>query len=155
MTTGRFNKINFGDGLAVTDDGNHEITVTATASSAKTVQIKVNDDTTRLATGDGQMIFAISSDMNAFSLIDADAYITTSTSVGTVAVQIRNVTLAGDMLTTKITIDAGEYTSYSGGTQAVINSGTATVATGDRIAVDVDSSGGTQAMGFGVVLRFG
>ena len=68
-------------------------------------------------------------------------------------IQIRNVTQTADMLSTRITIDASEFTSYTAAA-AVIDTGNDDVATGDLIAVDVDVAG-TGAKGLGVILRFG
>ena len=53
------------------------------------------------------------------------------------------------MLTTKITIDASEFTSYTAAAAPVIDTGNDDVATGDLIAVDVDVAG-TGAKGLGV-----
>ncbi len=58
------------------------------------------------------------------------------------------------MLSTSITIDASEFTSYSAATAPVINTSFDDVATGDRIAIDVDVAG-TGTKGLGVILRFG
>jgi hypothetical protein len=57
------------------------------------------------------------------------------------------------MLTTKITIDASEFTSYTAATAPVIDSANKDVATGDLIAIDVDVAG-TGAKGLGVILTF-
>jgi hypothetical protein len=45
------------------------------------------------------------------------------------------------MLSTKITIDVSEYTSYTAATPCVINNSYKLVSTGDRIAIDVDIAG--------------
>jgi hypothetical protein len=107
-----------------------------------------------LTTGDGKLIFCVSDDLNGLNLIDADAFVTTVSSSGTPTIQIRNVTDAVDMLSTLITIDASEFTSYTAAAPPVINGATDDVATGDLIAVDVDVAG-TGAKGLGVVLTFG
>jgi hypothetical protein len=57
------------------------------------------------------------------------------------------------MLTTPITIDPGEFTSFTAATPAVINTANDLVATGDLIAIDVDVAG-TGAKGLGVILEF-
>ncbi len=126
----------------------------ADATSPVTFEIKVISDTDTLGTGDSQFVFAIGSDLNGANLVDAQAYVTTVSSSGLPTVQIRNVTQTADMLTTKVTIDASEFTSYTAATPRVIDTANDDVATGDRIAVDVDVAG-TGAMGLGVILRFG
>lgn len=118
-----------------------------------TIHAKIISDGSVLATGDGQFIFAISDDLDGLSLVDADAYVTTVSSSGTPTIQIRNVTDAVDMLSTRITIDASEFTSYTAAAPPVINVGNAQVTTGDLVAIDVDVAG-TGARGLGVILSF-
>jgi hypothetical protein len=115
--------------------------------------IKVFSDTATLATGDGRFIFACSDDMDGMDLVDADAYVTTVSSSGAPTVMIRNITQTADMLSTAITIDASEFTSYTAATPPVVNTATDDVAVGDRIAIDVDGAG-TGAKGLGVILTF-
>jgi hypothetical protein len=107
-----------------------------------------------ITTGDGKAFIAISDDLGGLNLIDADACLTTQSSSGTPTVQIRNVTQAADMLSTKITIDANETCSYTAATPPVIDTANDDVATGDIIAVDIDVAG-TGAKGLIVVLTFG
>jgi hypothetical protein len=87
------------------------------------------------------------------NLTGAHAFVTTVSSSGLPTVQIRNVTDAVDMLSTKVSIDASEFTSYSAATAPVIDTSKDDVATGDLIAVDVDVAG-TGAKGLGVILTF-
>lgn len=121
----------------------------------KTVQIKIMDDTTTLTTGDSKMIFVVSSDLNNMNLLTANAYITTASSSGIPTIQVRNTSNSNvDMLSTPITIDANELTSYTATTGSVINVASDNVTTGNLIAIDVDTAG-TGAKGLGVVLTFG
>lgn len=115
--------------------------------------IKVFSDTQTVAVGDGRFIFAIPEDLDGTNLVTAAAYVTTVSSSGTPTVQIRNITQAADMLTTRITIDASEFTSYTAATAAVVDTANDDVATGNLIAVDVDVAG-TGAKGLGVILGF-
>lgn len=117
-------------------------------------EIKVFSDTDTVTTGDGKFIFAIPSDLNGYDLKDAQAFVTTVSSSGLPTVQIRNVTQTADMLTTAITIDVSEFTSYTAATARVIDTANDDVATGDLIAIDVDVAG-TGAKGLGVILTFG
>ena len=118
-----------------------------------TLELKVIDDTTTLTTGDGKIIFCIPAAFNGCDLTAAHAFVTTVSSSGLPTVQIRNVTQTADMLTTKITIDASEFTSYTAAAAPVIDTGNDDVATGDLLAVDVDVAG-TGAKGLGVILTF-
>lgn len=120
----------------------------------RVIQLKVIDDATTLTTGDGKLIFCIPPEIGGLDLIDADAYITTVSSSGTPTIQVRNVTQAADMLSTRITIDVSEFTSYTAAAAPVIDTGNDDVATGDLIAIDVDVAG-TGAKGLGVILKFG
>ena len=99
--------------------------------------------------GDGKFIFVIPRDLDGCELHHAAAYVTVA---GAVTVQIRNVTQAYDFLTTKITIDAAEFSSYTAATPPVIDADLV-VDKGDRIAIDVDAADGT-AEGLGVILHF-
>lgn len=119
----------------------------------KDIEIKVLDDATTLTTGDGKIIFCIPASLGGCDLSAIAAFVTTVSSSGLPTVQIRNITQTADMLTTKVTIDASEFTSYTAATAAVIDTGNDDVATGDLIAVDVDVAG-TGAKGLGVILTF-
>jgi hypothetical protein len=119
----------------------------------KDIEVKVFDDATVLTTGDGKAIFCIPARMNGWNLTGAKAFVTTVSSSGLPTVQIRNVTDAVDMLTTRITIDASEFTSYTAAAASVIDTAHDDVATGDLIAIDVDVAG-TGAKGLGVILTF-
>ena len=99
------------------------------------------------------VIFLVPQELNGYNLVGANAFVTTVSSSGTPTVQIRNVTDAVDMLSTRITIDASEYTSYTAAAAAVVDATYDDVATGDRLAVDVDVAG-TGAKGLGIVLTF-
>lgn len=130
------------DGLAGSDFGK------------RVVQIQVTDPNgSALTTGDGKAYFFISPELNGYNLVDADAAVTTVSSSGTPTVQIHNVTQAADMLSTPITIDASEKTSYTAATPPVVDTGNDDVATGDELRIDVDVAG-TGAKGLTVILSF-
>jgi hypothetical protein len=123
-------------------------------STVKTVQVKIMDDATILSTGDGKFIFAISTELNGKNLTTANAYVTTVSSSGTPTVQIRNITNSNvDMLSTLITIDANENTSYTAAAPAVVNTSNDGVVTGDLLSIDVDVAG-AGAKGLGIILTF-
>jgi hypothetical protein len=116
-------------------------------------EIKVVADTATLGTGNGQFIFAVGADCNGLNLTSVESYITTVSSSGLVTCQVRNVTTGFDMLSTPVTIDAGEFTSDTAATPPVIDAAHMVVATSDEIAIDVDAAG-TGAKGLGLILRF-
>lgn len=117
------------------------------------IQLKIVDDATALTTGDGKLIFMIPVELNGMNLVDCEAFVTTVSSSGLPTIQIRNVTDSVDMLSTRITIDASEFTSLTATTAPVIDATHDDVATGDLIAIDVDVAG-TGAKGLGVQLSF-
>ena len=85
-------------------------------------------------------------------LVAAHAVVTTVSSVEhrTFAIRRERSGSAVDMLSTNITIDANEKTSYTAVTAPVINTSNDDVATGDIIYVDLDTVG-TGAKGHAVV----
>lgn len=106
-----------------------------------------------LTTGDGKAYFTIPAALNGMNLVSVAAALTTVSSSGIPTVQIANVTDAVDMLSTKLTIDATELTSYTAATPAVIDTTKDDVVTGDLLRIDVDVAG-TGAKGLSVVLGF-
>lgn len=115
--------------------------------------IKIVDDSASLTIGDGKFIFPIPEEFNGMNLVSAHAAVSTVSSSGTPTYQIRNVTDSVDMLSTKITIDANENTSYTADTQPVIDTSHDDVATGDLIAIDKDVDG-TGCKGDTIILTF-
>lgn len=117
--------------------------------------IKVFTDPTVVTTGDGKFIFTVTTQeqIAGKKLVGVSAYVTTVSSSGLPTVQVRNITAAHDMLTTKLTIDASEFSSDNATTPAVIDPANDPVELGDRIAIDVDVAG-TGAQGLGVTLAF-
>lgn len=118
----------------------------------RVLQVKVIDDATTLTTGDGKVQVCIPGELDGYKLTRAEAYVTTVSSSGTPTIQIRRVP-SSDMLTTRITIDVSEKTSYTASAGSVVDASNAAVAAGDLIAVDVDIAG-TNTKGLGVILTF-
>lgn len=113
-------------------------------------EIKVFADATVVTTGSNLMTMCIPDDLNGTQLVTAAAFVSTA---GSVTLQVRNVTLGGNMLSTALTIDAGKTTSYASAVPAVISTANALVATGHLITIDVSAAGGA-AKGLGVMLMF-
>lgn len=120
------------------------------------VTLIILDDTTDTSVGDGagDITFTIPAELNGWNLTDADASVETAGTTGTTDIQINNVTQAADMLTTKITIDSGETSSYTAATAPVIDTANDDVATGDKIRIDIDAVSTTAAKGLQVILTF-
>lgn len=107
-----------------------------------------------LAVGDGQGYFIVPPEFNGMNLVAvAAALVGVRSSSGLPTIQVANQTDAVDMLSTRITIDANEWTSYTAATAAVIDATKDDVATGDILRMDVDVAG-TGAKGLVVILTF-
>jgi len=134
--------------LAVTPDA-----LAGSIHGEKMMYIKVLANDTALTTGDGKAYVTIPDSLNGMNLVDADAAVYTVSSSGTPTIQIHNLTDAADMLSTLITIDASEFSSYTAATPPVIDGAADDVVTGDRIRIDVDVAG-TDTTGLDVILTF-
>jgi hypothetical protein len=121
----------------------------------RVIELLLLDTATALAVvdGSGAILFTIPSELNGYNLVDADAAVFTVSSSGTPTIQIYNLTQTADMLSTRITIDANELTSYTAATQPVIDTTNDDVATGDQLRIDCDGAG-TGTKGLAVMLTF-
>lgn len=102
-----------------------------------------------LSVGDGQGRFVIPSDFNGWNITAVAAVCDSGT--GVPAFQLRNVTDSVDVLSTKVTIDSGEVSSYTAATAPVIDTTKDDVASGDRFAWDVDVAGTSRVYVFCLV----
>ena len=120
-------------------------------------EIVLIDSSTNLSTGDGfsNIPFVIPSVINGYNLIAAHAAVTGASTAGLPLFQVYNVTQTADMLTTGITIDVGEFTSYTALNAAEIDTANDDVATGDILRFDCDEDGSTGAVGAIMLLTFG
>ena len=124
-----------------------------TAPIFRTIEIKLISDATFLTTGD-LVIWCVPEDFNGLNLIDMDAFVTTASTSGKPTVTLRNITQANSyFLTTAVTIDINETSSYTASVIPVIDTANDDVATGDLIAVEVTAIG-TGTKGMGVIMRF-
>lgn len=104
--------------------------------------------------GNSKIEFAIPAKLNGWNLTGIKGYVVTAGDTGTMDIQIRNATQTADMLSTKLTIDAGETSSNTAATAAVIDTNNDDVATNDIICVDVDAVNTTPALGLVVELKW-
>lgn len=111
------------------------------------VHIPAVGATSDTSTGDGKAFFEVPEEMNGMNITAAGAYVYTAGTTNTTDVQLRNVTQAADILSTKITIDTTEVSSRTAATPAVVNASEDDLTTGDRIAVDIDAVSTTAAKG--------
>lgn len=134
-------------GKTIVEDSN-------TLKLKKVVGVQVFDSASDVATGDGKAFFRIPASLNGANLVSVAMNVYTAGTTGTMDVQIRNVTDSQDMLSTKLTIDSTETDTSTAVTPAVINTTYDDVATGDKIAIDVDAVQTTKAKGLYVELTF-
>lgn len=122
-------------------DDTRAITPDALAGSnfgVRVISILLNDSTA-LTTGDGKAYIRIPNECNGMDLVGVRASRVAGT--GVPLIQIHNVTAAVDMLSTRVSIDSGETDSSSAATPAVINTSNDSVATAQRLRIDVDDAG--------------
>lgn len=117
-----------------------------------TIYLHILDDDVTLTTGDGQIYFTVPSTLNEYVITGVAACVYTASSSGTPTIQIHNLTDSVDVLSTRITIDATELTSYTASAAAVINTSNDDLATGDRLRIDCDVAG-TGAKGLDVIIE--
>lgn len=92
-----------------------------------------------LVAGDDAARFRIPAGLNGWNIVSVAA--SRKSGTGVPLIQIRNVTDAVDVLSTRISIDSGETDSSTAAAPAVINTARDDVATGDQFAIDVDAAG--------------
>lgn len=138
-------------------NGTAMITPDALAGSnfgIRVVEIQITGTATAMTLGDGAAIFRIPSTMNGMKLTALAAQVYTAGTTNAAQIQIRNKTAGYDILSTKLFIDSAEVDSSTAATAYVINTGSASVSTGQLIAVDVDAVHGSAASGLVVELQF-
>ena len=144
-------------GRAVTPDG-----LAGSNYGERVIGILVSDPGgDALTTGDTKAMVRIPSSMTGFSLVEANACVTTVSSSGAVTIQVAKSSRSSataraasvDMLSTPITIDVSEFDSLDAAGEAVKSDGSEDVVTGDQIRIDVDAAG-TGVKGLFVELTF-
>ena len=99
-----------------------------------------------LQTGDDAFRFRIPAALNGWNM--STVAMSRKSGTGVLTVQIRNVSTALDILSTKLTVDSGETDSSTAATPAVINTARDDVSTGQQIAIDVDDAGTNTLFAF-------
>lgn len=95
-----------------------------------------------VTTGDGKgFTNPMPAEFNGWNIVGVIAGVTTASSSGAPLYQLRNVTQSADVLSTRVSIDANEYTSQTAATAAVIDTNEDDITTGDIYAIDKDTAG--------------
>ena len=131
------------------------ISVSNSYMSTRGFMIALLDNATAptVVDGLGSFYFPIPSQIDGYNLVDADVVLASASTDGTPTFQIYNVTQTVDMLTTEITVDLTELTSYTATTQPVIDAANDDVAAGDQLRFDCDVAG-TSSLGCTFILVF-
>jgi len=125
----------------------------------RTIIIKVVPDDLPTYIGNGISAFTIPPTLNDLYLSAVSgkigAHVYTAGVTGTTDIMIHNLTQAVDMLTTAITVDAGETDSSTAAAPPVVDTDNNQVATADVIRFDIDAiSTGTAANGLELRMEF-
>lgn len=102
-----------------------------------------------VAVGLAQFVIEIPEDLDGSRLVKAHAFVTTPGAVTVMLRRLRTGFPTVSMLSTAITIDTADLSSYDAAAPYVINPANSEVLTGDQIATDVTAADGTAA-GLGV-----
>jgi hypothetical protein len=130
---------------------NRKILANSTAFSNRTLVIKVIADGLPTYVGDGIARIVIPSTFDGLRLNTVGGHVYTSGTGSTTNIQVHNETKGVDMLTTLLTIDAGENDSKDAATPPVIGTNNL-VNEFDVIRFDIDQIGSTTAA-LGLELR--
>lgn len=115
------------------------------------LQVKIIEDNVTLRTGDAQMVWVVTDDLDGLDITEVVAYVTVESTSGSITAQLRNYSTNTDMLSTPMTIEVNEFTSRTAGTPPVISSPTLTA--GEFLCCDVDAAG-TGPRGLLLVMYF-
>ena len=145
------------DAASAASNAQSKITARSEVWDTKTVILKVYNEASAIATGDGKMYFAVPAALNGMNLVSCGGHLYTAATSGVVQVQIANVTSAVDMLSAakKLEWDATEKDTATAGaaSAAVINTANDNVLTGEEIRVDIDAAA-SGAKGMEIRLTF-
>ena len=121
----------------------------------RTIIIKALPDADDTYVGDGITAVTIPATFDGLDLYSIGGHVYTAGTGATTDVQLYNLTTAVDVLSTKLTIDAGELDSSTAATPAVINTSVNSVSTATVLRVDVDQiASGTAAKGLEIRMEF-
>jgi hypothetical protein len=119
-------------------DGADWATVETVGNPTESILVACSDEVTAITTGAGKITFRMP---YAFTLTDVRASVTTAPTGSTIIIDINEA--GSTILSTKLTIDAGEKTSTTAAAAAVISD--AALADDAEITIDFDQVGATIA----------
>lgn len=126
-------------------DGSNWVVLATNAPPSHVIQISVIDHDRTLETGDDQHEWMVPDVLDGYEFVSMHCGVFNPSTSGLPTFQFYNQRHAADILSTRVSIDANEYHSYTAATQPVINSSYKGVQKGDRIRFDCDVAGtGTE-----------
>lgn len=141
----------------VASNAQSKITARSATWDTKTVVLKVYNEASAIASGDGKMYFTVPASLNGMNLVSCGGHLYTAATSGVVGVMIRNATSGVDMLSSGKILewDATEKdtATAAAGSAVVISTGADGVATGEEIAIDIDAPA-SGAKGMEIRLSF-
>lgn len=112
-----------------------------------TIYLQVMDDDVDVTVGDGAMYFFIPDSLDGYDIKSIDIAVVTPSTSGKPTVQVYSSYHSADILTTKVTIDESENTSFTADVAAVINTARDDLHVGSYLRIDVDVAGtGTKGL---------
>ena len=131
---------------SVTPDG-----LAGSVHGEKVIQMVVVDFATALTSGNGKFYFHVPSTLNGFNIVDVHAEVISAPAGSTIIIDLYNLTQTADILSTNLTIDAGETGSDTAAAAAAISGSEHDLAPNDVIRVDIDQIGSSTA-GSGLIV---
>lgn len=116
------------------------------ATATQIIELLVFDVSENITTGNGKAYWSVPLKYNGYLITDIKGYHLDPTNkgvTGATTIQLRNQTQSADVLSTRVTISAGDVSAADG----VINTSEDDLTTGDLLAIDVDTTCTTPAKG--------
>jgi hypothetical protein len=141
----------------VASNAQSKITARSATWDTKCVILKVYNEASAIASGDGKAYFAVPAALNGMNLTSVGGHLYTAATSAVVGVMVRNVTSAIDMLSAAKILEwdvtEKDTATAAAASAAVINTAGDGVATGEEIAIDIDAAA-SGAKGMEIRLSF-
>lgn len=130
-------------------------TITRRNAGVKTLTFQVVDYTTDVSTGDGQFYWHCPAALAGGNITAIHGFHVTAGTVLTCNVSLTRIRggTPANVLSTKLTIDAGEIGSDTAAIPAVIDADNADLLENDQLRVDVDTTGSTKPKGLIITIE--
>ena len=123
-------------------DGTIDLVVDDMNSTARSLTVACSDETSDLTTGAAKATFRMP---QAATITAVRASVTTAPAGDVLTVDINKATGPASLLSTKLTIDAGEKTSTTAATAAILDTNENGVVDDEEITIDIDTIGSSTA----------